>query len=105
MTLTIKAPAIFQINTDNCGALPISPLIIKGHLGNDMPDLIRKNITQKCAHKKVLVVGYSRLKTEAIARAIIAANIVKISAIATYTLTNMVKFSEGRKFWLRTKKS
>ena len=51
-----------------------------------------------------LVVGFSRLKTQAMARAIMAANIVKKFRIVIYTLTGIAKFSEGKQFWLRTNK-
>jgi len=39
-----------------------------------------------------------------VTKAIMAANIVKRSGIATYTLTDILKFSEGKQFWLRTNK-
>jgi hypothetical protein len=75
-TFTIKAPTIFQTSSDSGGTLPISPPIIRGHLGNELTDLI--------SHPKILreqkapVVGYSRLEKLAVAGANIAANIVNI---------------------------
>jgi len=37
-----------------------------------------------------------------VTKAIMAANIVKRPGIATYTLTDIPKFSEGKQFWLST---
>jgi hypothetical protein len=43
-------------------------------------------------------------KNQVVTKAIMAANIVKRSGIATYTLTDILKFSEGKQFWLGTNK-
>ena len=75
-TFTIKAPTIFQTSSDSGGPRPISPPIIRGHLGNELTDLISH--PKKCAHKKGPVVGYSRLEKKAMAGAIMATNIVNI---------------------------
>jgi zinc protease len=47
--------------------------------------------------------GYSLLEPEAMARTIMAANIVEMSGIANYSLADIAKFSKGKQFWLRTK--
>ncbi|WP_232787573.1 pitrilysin family protein [Paraglaciecola sp. MB-3u-78] len=47
--------------------------------------------------------GYSLLEPEAMAKTIMAANIVEMSGIANYTLADIAKFSKGKQFWLRTK--
>jgi hypothetical protein len=52
-TFTIKAPAIFQTSSNSGGALSISPPNIKGHLCNDMTNLIRKTSHRNARTKRL----------------------------------------------------
>jgi hypothetical protein len=51
-TLTINAPAIFQTSSNSGGVLSISPPNIKGHLYNDMNNLIRKTSHRNARTKR-----------------------------------------------------
>lgn len=47
--------------------------------------------------------GYSLLEPDKLFKTMMAANIVEMSGVANFDLTDLSKFSKGKQFWLRTK--